>query len=266
MTKASSKPCPPISMGAALLGRREPGAIPIGCNADLRLVEHVDGGDTGGRPRKFLDEERRVERDPSPARGGPRRSAVSVSAYPQPGSSDPSSENCRILRRRKRSAPNIYGGLISLQVLGGSYRDLISGERIQLDPSTEMRALHYLELFEDRSTSIYITPIHSMIAARYRYKMTKLHKALEAFHEAYGHLNAHLGALDWEKVVPADLTQRTTSPTDEVRAAFALGGLGRAGGQHPGRRERFVPAGGERDDLAGCGLERSGRCPARWQR
>ena len=40
-------------MGAALLGRSEPGAIPISYAADLGLLEHVAGNGTGGPPPHF---------------------------------------------------------------------------------------------------------------------------------------------------------------------------------------------------------------------
>ncbi|MEZ4362188.1 MAG: hypothetical protein R3B48_18515 [Kofleriaceae bacterium] len=120
-----------------------------------------------------------------------------------------------------------YGGLIAVRVSGGTFRDPISGARIQRDPSAEVRGVYYLDVYEDRSVGLYITPVHSMVEARYRYKMSLLPtpRPMEAFADAYSHINAHLGGLDWSRVVPADVTQPAISPTDEVRAAFVLGGL-----------------------------------------
>jgi len=48
-------------MGAALLGRSEPGGIPIGYAAHRGLVEHVLASGTGGPAPLFLDEERCTE-------------------------------------------------------------------------------------------------------------------------------------------------------------------------------------------------------------
>jgi hypothetical protein len=116
-------------------------------------------------------------------------------------------------------------GLILIDASGGTYTDPVNGARIQLDSSVHLKALHWLGIFEDRSDTMYVTPVHSLIEARFRYKMTILHDAFQAVDDAYSHLNAHFGSLDWETVIPADLGVASISPTDEVRAAFVLGGL-----------------------------------------
>jgi hypothetical protein len=116
-------------------------------------------------------------------------------------------------------------GLILIDASGGTYTDPVNGARIQLDSSVHLRALHWLGIFEDRSETMYVTPVHSLIEARFRYKMTILHDAFQAVDDAYSHLNAHFGGLDWETVIPADLGVASISPTDGVRAAFVLGGL-----------------------------------------
>jgi hypothetical protein len=116
-------------------------------------------------------------------------------------------------------------GLILIDASGGTYTDPVNGARIQLDSSVHLKALHWLGIFEDRSATMYVTPVHSLIEARFRYKVTTLHDTTQAVNDAYAHLNAHFGGLDWETVIPADLSVPTASPTDEVRAAFVLGGL-----------------------------------------
>jgi hypothetical protein len=116
-------------------------------------------------------------------------------------------------------------GLILIDVSGGAFTDPFNGARIQLDSSVHLRAIHWLGVFEGRSVGMYVTPVHSMIEARFRTEVSRLGDTTAAANEAYSHLNAHFGGLDWEKVIPADLDVAATSPTDEVRAAFVLGGL-----------------------------------------
>jgi len=53
-----------IESGAALLERRESGAISIDCAADFRSVEHASSSDRGGHSRPFLDERTCAERSP----------------------------------------------------------------------------------------------------------------------------------------------------------------------------------------------------------
>ena len=122
-------------------------------------------------------------------------------------------------------ATHLHGGALLFRVMGGSFVDPISGVKIQRDTSAELRALHWLELFEDRSDAISITPVHSLIEARFRHKAALSPDGPRVLREAYEHLNAHLGGIDWEHVLPADVNLPAISPTDEVRAAFILGGL-----------------------------------------
>lgn len=116
-------------------------------------------------------------------------------------------------------------GLVLIDASGGTYSDPINGARIQLDPSVHLKALHWLGVFEDRTTTMYVTPVHALVEALFRYRMSIVGDTTRAVSDAYAHLNAHLGALEWEKVIPADLTVPVASPTDEVRASFVLGGL-----------------------------------------
>jgi hypothetical protein len=116
-------------------------------------------------------------------------------------------------------------GLVIVDASGGTFVDLVTGAPVQLDPSVHLKALHWLGLFEDRSSSMYVTPVHALVEARFRYEISQLHDTTQAANEAYAHINAHFGGLDWEKVIPADLSVPAPSPTDEIRAAFVLGGL-----------------------------------------
>jgi hypothetical protein len=118
-----------------------------------------------------------------------------------------------------------HGGALLFRAQGGAFTDPISQARIQRDASAELRAVHWLDLFEDRSHEIYVTPVHSLIEARFRYKATTSKDGPRSLEDTYTHLNAHFGALDWRAVIPADVSQPAVSPTDEVRAAFILGGL-----------------------------------------
>ncbi len=121
-------------------------------------------------------------------------------------------------------------GLFLLRSSGGTYRDPISGATIRLDPSVELRALHLLNHFEDRSATIYLTPIHALVEARFRQQIDspgtpdemRVTRTLE---DSYTHINAHFGGLDWERVIPAEVDEPALSPTDELRAAFVLGGF-----------------------------------------
>lgn len=116
-------------------------------------------------------------------------------------------------------------GLLLFDVSGGTFSELVTGARIQLDATTHMKALHWLDPFQDRGSDIFITPVHALVEARFRFKMREHNDTIKAVAEAYDHINAHFGKVDWETVVPADLSKPATSPIDEVRASFVLGGF-----------------------------------------
>ena len=124
---------------------------------------------------------------------------------------------------------SLNNGLFLFTASGGSFTDLVTGTKIQLDPSQQLKAVHWLGLFEDRGETsaapIYVTPVHSLIEARFRYKMDTLKDTNKAVDDAYEHVGKHFGGLDWDRVIPADVSVAATSPTDEERAAFVLGGL-----------------------------------------
>ena len=120
-------------------------------------------------------------------------------------------------------ATEAFSGVLRIRARGGQYRDLVSNEAIQLDASTELRALYFFPLFGEET--VLITPIHTLVDARFRSRMREVRDVTQAVKDSYRIIDAHFGALEWEHVVPAELTLPATSPTDEVRAAFVLGGL-----------------------------------------
>jgi hypothetical protein len=120
-------------------------------------------------------------------------------------------------------ATEAFSGVLRLRARGGQYRDLVSNEAIQLDASTELRALYFVPLFGEQT--VLITPVHTLVDARFRSRVREVRDVPLAVNDAYRIIGAHFGALEWERVIPTDLTKPAISPTDEVRAAFVLGGL-----------------------------------------
>lgn len=116
-------------------------------------------------------------------------------------------------------------GIHRFRVTGGTYRDPVSGELIQRDERAELRALYRFGFLEDKSTAILVSPVHTLVDARFRQQLTERPDPVDAYESAYRTLNAHFGDLEWRSVVPADLSQPAISPTEEYRAAFVLGGL-----------------------------------------
>lgn len=121
-------------------------------------------------------------------------------------------------------APTL-AGLHRLRVTGGSYRDPISHALIRRDERSELRALVRLDFAEDRSESVVVTPVHSLIEARFRQQLAVVADPVAAFERASATLGGHLGGLDWSEVDLADPSLSQASPTEDVRAAFVLGGL-----------------------------------------
>jgi hypothetical protein len=115
-------------------------------------------------------------------------------------------------------------GLLLLRTTGGTFRDFVSGETIELDSSTGLRALYRLEFFEKRE-GLLVTPVHSLIEAQFRYSASQLGDVTLGLRQAQERIGAHFGGVDWDAVVPAEVTQPAPSPVDAVRAAFVLGGL-----------------------------------------
>ena len=115
-------------------------------------------------------------------------------------------------------------GLLRLRTTGGTFRDFISGETIELDSATGLRAVYRLEFFQARR-GLLVTPVHSLIEAQFRYSASQLGEVPLALQHAQERIGAHFGGVDWDAVVPAEVTQPASSPVDAVRAAFVLGGL-----------------------------------------
>ncbi|MBK7537514.1 MAG: hypothetical protein IPI49_19510 [Myxococcales bacterium] len=116
-----------------------------------------------------------------------------------------------------------YAGVFRLRTQGGEYRDPISGARIRFDPAQELRALHFMDFFGARA-DMTVTPVHTVVEARFRYLVSKGEAPLAAVDHAYADIRQHFGDLDWQHVIPAEVNEPTVSPTDAYRAAFLLGG------------------------------------------
>jgi hypothetical protein len=115
-------------------------------------------------------------------------------------------------------------GMLRLRTTGGSFRDLVSGELIELDSSTGLRALVRTEFFDERE-GLLITPVHSLIEGQFRHSARQLGDVPGGLVHAKALISAHFGGVDWDVVVPAELNQPVPSPVDAVRASFVLGGL-----------------------------------------
>jgi hypothetical protein len=115
-------------------------------------------------------------------------------------------------------------GMLRLRTTGGSFRDLVSGELIELDSSTGLRTLVRTEFFDERE-GLLITPVHSLIEGQFRHSARQLGDVAGGLVHAKALISAHFGGVDWDVVVPAELNQPVPSPVDAVRASFVLGGL-----------------------------------------
>ncbi|NJM90815.1 MAG: hypothetical protein HC863_00525 [Myxococcales bacterium] len=122
-----------------------------------------------------------------------------------------------------RIPTHAFSGVLRVRAGGGHYRDLVSNEAIQLDLSTDLRALYFASLFEEQT--VLVTPVHTLVDARFRSRVREVKDVTQAVKDAYRIIGAHFGGLEWERVIPADLSKPAVSPTDDVRAAFVLGGL-----------------------------------------
>jgi hypothetical protein len=120
---------------------------------------------------------------------------------------------------------NTASGLFDLNTAGGTFRDPISDALIQVDGAVGMHALHWLWKPFDTRGDLFITPAHSLIEARFKFKVGVLKDTRQALTAAYEQMNQHLGGVDWETIIPADLQVKAIGPTEDIRASFVLGGL-----------------------------------------
>jgi hypothetical protein len=116
-------------------------------------------------------------------------------------------------------------GLLMYTTSGGTFADPITGKRIQLDRDTGMSAIHWLWRPFGTAEELHITPMHALVEARFRHKVKALRDVRRALAAAYAQVSEHFGAVDWEHVTPADLQQPALGPTENVRAAWLLGGF-----------------------------------------
>ena len=96
-----------------------------------------------------------------------------------------------------------YSGLFELVASGGTYTDEASGI------ATEMAGFDLSAIVDyepgKQGSSVTISPISNLASAFARYNC-KTHgtSAADAITDAYTHLNAHFGGVDWRTIVPAD--------------------------------------------------------------
>lgn len=115
-------------------------------------------------------------------------------------------------------------GLVRITARGGSYTDLASGERIELDADAALETVIELDLLEER-TGVRIAPVGHLVAARMRAAIAGGVDARFALETAAEHVNRHFGNVDWERTEPAPLAEPAPSPTEPVRAALVEAAL-----------------------------------------
>jgi hypothetical protein len=118
-----------------------------------------------------------------------------------------------------------YNGLLLLTASGGSFQDLATGATIQLDTNTSLETVTRFALFDERD-DVLVSPVGALIAARTRGRVSELGNVVAAERDAAEHLNRHFGTVvDWSHVKLGSLDTPSTSPTEQVRAAFVQAAL-----------------------------------------
>ena len=112
-------------------------------------------------------------------------------------------------------------GLFLVTSSGGSFRDLVSAQTVELDPSDQIRTLITLDLFEERTDAL-VSGVGHLTEVLARQRLAEgLHPDLyEAREFAATHIDAHFGGVTWQRIDPARLDTSATSATDPVRAAL----------------------------------------------
>lgn len=98
-----------------------------------------------------------------------------------------------------------YSGPILLAATGGSYREESAGVDVKLD-GQELTALLPAFRVGTAVENVAVTPVSTWATALTQYHVTRSGKSLvEASEEAFEHLNAHFGNVDWRSVSPAEV-------------------------------------------------------------
>lgn len=117
-----------------------------------------------------------------------------------------------------------YSGVLEVVAVGGVYTEEALGTSASLS-GYDMSAV-VAGYQAGSATAITVSPVSTVAAALARYHTGGGVTLPDALAEAYTHLNAHFGGVDWRTVVPADLSSASvTTLTLEARAGLVLAGL-----------------------------------------
>ena len=116
-----------------------------------------------------------------------------------------------------------YNGHLEVAATGGTYTD--EALQMPLAFSREMKAL-VADYRAGAKTEATVSPISTIAASLARFHVGKGTAFPTAVGDAYAHLNAHFGAVDWRIVRPASLNSPSvTSLSPEAVAGLVLAGL-----------------------------------------
>src|SRR5207248_9614628 len=106
----------------------------------------------------------------------------------------------------------------------GSYDDEATGDRVTLD-GHELTLLLPAYKSGAKVSDVRVTPVSTWAAALTGFHVRKLGQDVaSADSDAWSHLDAHLGDIDWRAATPGALTDATTLSPD-VRASLLLAAL-----------------------------------------
>lgn len=118
-----------------------------------------------------------------------------------------------------------YNGALLVVASSGTYVDEALGTPVSLG-GRELVAVVPAYRSGEKLSGVRLTPISTMAAAFAAHHVAAGAELAQAVGEAYSHLNAHFGDVDWRTVTPADLTvPGATTLTPEVRAGLVLAAL-----------------------------------------
>jgi hypothetical protein len=120
-----------------------------------------------------------------------------------------------------------YGGHILFIATGGTYTEEAVGAQVSL-AGVQLKAVMHDYLPGQPSSEVLITPISDWAVALASFWTLSDQEPLpQAMDDAYSHLNAHFGGLDWRAVEPTDFNavDAGVQLDDPDRAGFILAGL-----------------------------------------
>ena len=124
-----------------------------------------------------------------------------------------------------------YNGHVEIVATSGTYTEESVGIAVQLTRDLSFVLPNYQS---GTKASVTVSPISTIARAFQKAEMARGYSFTDANSNAWTHLNAHFGALDWRNVVPTDLTPAdpiTVTMSSETKAALILAGLSQAAKQ-----------------------------------